>query len=92
MSPLSHDQVVAICEAVVLAPVYPDKVSEFEGELIREIGHRFAQSGRNAVVTEAEWAALEPVAASLRTMETEERVLLAQVNDRADQLGLPRVR
>ncbi|MDZ4370219.1 MAG: hypothetical protein U1C74_02200 [Phenylobacterium sp.] len=74
---LTDRQIVTISEGVALAGAHPDRVSEFELELIAEVGARFVRFGRDAVVTLAEWAALVPAVEGLVAAER-----------RAGQLGL----
>lgn len=69
MSNLTDGQVAAIAEAVVLAPMHGEVLSEFEAELIREVGERFRDFGRNAVITPAEQLAFGYAAKALRQAE-----------------------
>lgn len=55
MSRLTDEQVLTIARAGVLASRQGDLLSDFERELIREIGGRFVEHGRNTVITPAEW-------------------------------------
>lgn len=55
MSRLTDEQVLTIARAGVLASRHGDLLSDFERELIREIGGRFVEHGRNTVITPAEW-------------------------------------
>lgn len=69
MTPLTDRDVVEIAEAVVLAPLHPAAISAFEAELIGEIGRRFRDHGRDAVITPAERPVLADAARALRVAE-----------------------
>lgn len=66
---LTDRDLVEISEAVVLAPLHPAAISTFEAELIGEVGARFRDYGRDAVITAAERPVLADAARALRAAE-----------------------
>jgi lysylphosphatidylglycerol synthetase-like protein (DUF2156 family) len=88
MSTLTDAQVAAIAEAVVLMLDHPEATSEFERELIVDIGRRFRDFGRNAVVTPAEWLAFSEARQGLRGAERR----AAQLDIAFERAGFARAR
>lgn len=70
MSTLTDAQVASLAEAVVLAPIHGQVLSEFEAALILEICERFRDFGRAAVITPAEQLVFSDAARALRKAET----------------------
>lgn len=60
-APLSNLDAAKISAAAMLAMSMPELFSEHEEDLLREACGRFLQFGWATPVTEAEWAAIEPV-------------------------------
>ncbi len=56
---LTDRQIALLASAFVLAREHADVVSDFEADLVREVGHRFIRFGRSAPITEAERPVLQ---------------------------------
>jgi hypothetical protein len=69
MSRLTDNQVITIAHAAVLARQQAAVLSDFELELILEIGARFLQHGRQTVITPAEWLPFSDAVAAMAAAE-----------------------
>lgn len=69
MSRLTDEQVQTIARAAVLAPLQGALLSDFEAQLIRDIGARFLVHGRCTVITPAEWIPFSDAVAAMWAAE-----------------------
>lgn len=62
---LTHRRIVDIALAACLLGHYGAALSPFEAELVEEVGRRYVEHGRDAVVTELEWPVVDAAIAAM---------------------------